>query len=222
MKRLLISLSAGLLMSAASVGAQASPIVGTFNISVYQGSGSGNISDPQEQAQQGNPLITGANLIASGTYTGAIDFTDGGVNDVKSFLQSAGGALGGGLATMGAFQLSASGFGLTSVFVITGTTGGPILGGTLIHDDGASLYDGAGYSNTVVAAPFPVSITGTPYSGLVGGFELIYVEANNLPADLTLDVSSRTENVPEPITLSLFGAGLAGAVGLRRRKKKAA
>jgi hypothetical protein len=28
--------------------------------------------------------------------------------------------------------------------------------------------------------------------------------------------------VPEPLTLSLFSAGLAGAVAMRRRKKKAA
>jgi len=32
----------------------------------------------------------------------------------------------------------------------------------------------------------------------------------------------RTAQVPEPVTLSLFGAGLAGAVALRRRKKKQA
>jgi hypothetical protein len=31
-----------------------------------------------------------------------------------------------------------------------------------------------------------------------------------------------TQTVPEPITLSLFGAGLAGAAALRRRKKKTA
>jgi PEP-CTERM motif len=29
-------------------------------------------------------------------------------------------------------------------------------------------------------------------------------------------------NVPEPITLSLFGAGVAGAAAMRRRKKKTA
>jgi hypothetical protein len=33
--------------------------------------------------------------------------------------------------------------------------------------------------------------------------------------------TTTTNNVPEPITLSLFGAGLAGAAALRRRRKKA-
>jgi len=27
--------------------------------------------------------------------------------------------------------------------------------------------------------------------------------------------------VPEPVTLSIFGAGLAGAIGMRRRRKAA-
>jgi hypothetical protein len=39
--------------------------------------------------------------------------------------------------------------------------------------------------------------------------------------DVSLSVSDRTA-VPEPLTLSLFGAGLAGAAALRRRKAKKA
>lgn len=39
----------------------------------------------------------------------------------------------------------------------------------------------------------------------------------NIPGDCPTP-----QNVPEPLTLSLFGAGLAGAVGLLRRRKKAA
>ena len=39
----------------------------------------------------------------------------------------------------------------------------------------------------------------------------------NIPGDCPTP-----QNVPEPITLSLFGAGLAGAVGLFRRRKKSA
>ena len=36
------------------------------------------------------------------------------------------------------------------------------------------------------------------------------------------DLTVRVTEVPEPLTLSLFGAGLAGAAALRRRKKKSA
>jgi len=36
----------------------------------------------------------------------------------------------------------------------------------------------------------------------------------------TLNIFSPPENVPEPLTLSLFGAGLAGAVAMRRRRRK--
>ncbi|MGZ5940213.1 MAG: PEP-CTERM sorting domain-containing protein [Rhizomicrobium sp.] len=35
-------------------------------------------------------------------------------------------------------------------------------------------------------------------------------------------VTNNIEGVPEPITLSLFGAGLVGAAALRRRKKSTA
>ena len=48
----------------------------------------------------------------------------------------------------------------------------------------------------------------------------------NLPAYPGIDAldlsPSKVTAVPEPITLSLFSTGLAGAVTLRRRKKKAA
>ena len=40
-------------------------------------------------------------------------------------------------------------------------------------------------------------------------------------AYFTIDTSAATA-VPEPFTLSLFGAGFAGAVAMRRRKKKPA
>src|SRR5471032_306942 len=109
--KLLASLSAGLMMAAAaSVSAQASPITGTFNISVYQGNGSGLSTDPQEQANQVNPLITGGGvLIGSGTYTGDINFVENSGasnNDVTTFLKSAGGSLSAGFPAIGAKQLS--------------------------------------------------------------------------------------------------------------------
>ena len=232
MKRLLISLSAVLLMAAAPTVASAGPLGGSFNISVYQANcgSSCNINSTDEQAVNTNPLITAGDLIASGTYTGNIGFAEpsGGANNIKSFLLSDGGALGGTLASLGAQQLSTGNFDLTTVFVITGNVGSGSYTGNIVHDDGASLYVGSGYSSDIMPAPGPVSATTTGYSGLTGAFELIYVEANDLPADLTFNVDPNvngfipTSTVPEPLTLSLFGAGLVGAAALRRRKKKAA
>jgi hypothetical protein len=43
---------------------------------------------------------------------------------------------------------------------------------------------------------------------------------NNNPGQFAVNVTENV-NVPEPFTLSLFGAGLFGAAGLRRRRKRA-
>jgi len=116
--------------------------------------------------------------------------------------------------------LSTAPFATISVFVITGTTAS-ILAGVVTHDDGASLYDGPGYSNTVFDAAGPVVATPTSYSGLFGNWELIYVEANGLPAVLNFDVtrSQAPPTTPLPASLPLFAGG-AGLLGLFSRRKK--
>lgn len=215
------ALLAGMVVALGAVGsANAAPLTGTFTISVYQGNGSGGINAPEEQAEQGNPLINPGNLLATGSYTGAIDFTDGGTNDIGAFLSSAGGTLDAALSALAGTALSSGGFDLTSVFVITGDVGSSHLYGSISHDDGMSLYDGPSYSNLVAGSPLPTVDISTAYSNLTGQFQLIYVEANSIPAVLTFNVDRRVE-APEPLTLSLFGAGLAGLGAVRRRRKAA-
>lgn len=221
MGKLRTALLAGMVAALGAMGgASAAPITGTFQITVYQGNGSGDINEPDQQAQQGNPFITGANELATGSYTGAINFDANGHNDIAYFLSSAGGTVDAALLALAGTQLSSAPFDLTTVFVITGDVGGSSLFGSISHDDGASLYDGASYSNLVVGSALPTVQISTPYSNLTGQFQLIFVQANGLPSVLKLNVD-RTVDAPEPITLSLFGAGLAGLGAMRRRRKAA-
>jgi len=67
-------------------------------------------------------------------------------------------------------------------------------------------------------APVGVSFSGTAESIEFGG-----VENQIIFDDVTFGSSNPgTQGVPEPLTLSLFGAGLAGLVGMARRRRKAA
>jgi hypothetical protein len=200
---------------------------GTVNIDVYQGTCiSCDINAPEEQAQQGNPFIAPGKLIGSGSYTGDLNFSQGGTGtgNIATFLGSSGGTLAASLASL-SIPMSSNPFGLTTVMVITGTTA-LSLTGAITHDDGMSLYDGVGFSNLVVGAPIPVVATPTNYTGLVGNWELIYVEANGLPAVLTFDVSRSDEIQPTPLPAAvwLMGTVLAGGAGFgswRKRKARA-
>ena len=217
-----LAVSAAALFLAAN-GASATPISGTFGVTIYQADcgTSCTISSPDEQAQAGNPLITPSDEISSGTYTGALNWLSGGTGDgsLATFLASAGGTYTGATSNgSGPFELSSAPFDLTTIFVITGNAGGTISG-TITHDDGVSLYDGPSYSNTVLNSATPTSADTSPYSGLNGNFEIVYAEDNGLPAELDMEVTNRTP-VPEPLTLSVFGVGLAGAAAMRLRGRK--
>lgn len=221
MGKLRTVLLAGMVAALGVMGtANAAPLTGSFTISVYQGHGSGDINEPDQQAEQGNPFIAPGNLLATGNYTGALTFDAGGVNDIANFLSSGLGTVDPALLALAGTQLSSAPFDLTTVFVITGDVGGSSLYGSIAHDDGMSLYDGAGYGNLVVGSALPTVEINTMYSNLTGQFQLIFVQANGLPSVLKVDVS-RTVTTPEPITLALFGAGLAGLGAVRRRRKAA-
>jgi hypothetical protein len=206
------------LANAATI-AQATTLNETVNVSIYQSeTNSNNINDPTQQAQQGNPLIAPAYFLGSGTYSGPLDFNPS-TNTIGAFFTSGGGSTTGLSAGTLAAGLSSAPFGLTTVMVITGTTAGTISG-TIEHDDGASLYYGVGFADIAMFQPGPVSATVNSYDPFKGPWQLIYVEANGLPAVLDFEVLSGNANpTPLPAALPLFATGL-GVLGLFGRRKK--
>jgi hypothetical protein len=208
MKKLLLATAAIGLMAAGSTVAHAGVLTGSFTISVFQGVGNGTSTDPVEQANRANPLLLGA-PVATFTYTGALDFSSPpGPNTVAGFIASGGGTTSGD--PVPTTVLSTGGFADTTLLKITGVTA-TMLAGTIDHDDGISLYQGA---TTIVDASAPTVVSSTSYVLPAGAFELLYVEANGLPAELQFNASP----VPEPMTFAMLGTGLLG-LGLVRRRR---
>jgi hypothetical protein len=191
--------------------ALAAPLTGTYSLDVYQGQGGGAQGNAEVQANDANPLIAAANLLYSGTYTGAIDFDDNGTNNILNFLLSAGGSLSAPTTALNT-TLSTAPFAITTVFDITWYNSNA-LAGDIIHDDGASLYLDGGL---VLDAAYPTTPHTDSFATAGGGdYRLIYVSANGLPEVLTVDAAY----VPEPATLLLLGVGLLG-VGVARRRSR--
>jgi hypothetical protein len=88
----------------------------------------------------------------------------------------------------------------------------PLFGASVTLSDGTSLLFDLPLVDPFAEGQF--SWTGSP----VTGFSLTPAAGG---AALAFD-NLRIDTVPEPLTVSLFGAGLAGAVAMRRRKKKVA
>ncbi len=211
MKRLLL---ASLAASGFALAAHATPLTGTFNISIYQGTGNGTSTDPLVQANLTNPLF-GTTPVGTLSYTGALNFDAGSATTIGGFLATGGGVITGSFPGA-ADTLSTAPFGTTTLFSITGSNT-EALTGSVTHDDGASLYSGSGNA-VVFDSSSPTSVTSTGYTLPGGSFDLVYVEANGAPAVLDFNVTS----VPEPMSIAILGVGLIGLGVMSRRKSGSA
>lgn len=100
--------------------------------------------------------------------------------------------------------------GLFHDYLLTSGTGGTnfYIDDTLMFSNPAAITAGAGGTDTRFGRQFD------PYGEFITG-QIDYVRIYD-----QIGVTN-TNSVPEPLTFSLFGAGLAGAIAMRRRKKAA-
>ena len=224
MKLNLILAAASIALTAVfATAAQAAPIL---KFQIYDGAtliGSGT------DAGSGNLTLAGSDaaFTVSGNATGSPFFTTPDFSTNTFSLSSAGFS---GVLTIKVTGVNLTGYlgsNVMSSFALNSLTGGGFTTGTIAnYFDSTNADFGTGtllFSDTYNGkASFSSDKTTAALTSALFSETTIYTLTYAAGAKGTVSASSQLTNVPEPLTLSLFGAGVVGAAALRRRNKKKA
>jgi hypothetical protein len=226
MKKLITSALVGVaLFGLATVPASAAFLTGVFDVTVWNGAP--NSVDSNNVAN----AVPSGTADAHFTYTGPLNWVDNSPqnttpagNLASNFLTLANisgySSPNSSIATVADFgntSLSIAGDGYVTFFKITGTYYGP--GGTITHDDGATLWINGSLRLSSPAETQAITQGFTnPLGEAPATFELWYVSANGAPSVLQVTA------VPEPATWAMMILGFFGVgfVAYRNRQNREA
>jgi hypothetical protein len=224
--RNLVSLAARASLVAAALALSAvAAKADVYQVEFWSYNGGGTFTSGTN-ADSSNPVLTTAPT-ASFTYTGALNWQvtgpQGSPNLAGPFVTYSGGTISNytGTVTEANFlttslsSIGDLGTGSTSFFQIAGS--GNFSGGSITHDDGASVYlDGNPIA--VVSQPVETSAEFGSFTTTAGphAFVIDYVEGNGAPSQLTFAVTA----VPEASTWGMMILGFFGVGFMAYRRKE--